>query len=65
MTDEKAAYSKAELATQLGVSKDSVNRAIKGGEIRIVRFGRRVLIPCDQLARLLRQEQRCGASDER
>jgi excisionase family DNA binding protein len=60
MTHEKAAYSKAELAAQLGVSKDSVNRAIKRGEIKIVRFGRRVLIPCDQLARLLCQEQGCG-----
>jgi excisionase family DNA binding protein len=53
MAQDKAACSKAELAAQLGVSKDSVNRAIKRGEVKTLRFGRRVLIPQTEVSRLL------------
>jgi excisionase family DNA binding protein len=49
----RAAFSKKEYASRLGVSLDSVNRRIKGGEIHAVRFGRRILIPASELARIL------------
>lgn len=52
--ENKAAFSKKEYAHQLGVSLDSVNRMIKKGKIRIVNFGRRVLIPKEELERLLK-----------
>ena len=55
MTQDKAAGSVAEIAAKLGVSKDSVNRAIRRGEIKTLRFGRRKLIPLSELSRLLAQ----------
>jgi excisionase family DNA binding protein len=55
MEAKKAAFSKAELAEQLGVSRDSVSRAIDRKEIKVIRFGRRVLIPQSELARVLNQ----------
>jgi len=55
MEAKKAAFSKAELAEQLAVSRDSVSRAIDRKEIKVIRFGRRVLIPQSELARLLNQ----------
>jgi len=51
--EEKVALSKAEFAEALGVSKDSVNRAIKRKEIYVINFGRRVLIDKRELARIL------------
>lgn len=50
--EKRSALSKQELATRLGVSKDSVNRAILRGEIKIFRFGRRVLVPISELSRI-------------
>jgi excisionase family DNA binding protein len=52
-TEKRAALSKAEFAAKLGVSKDSVNRAILKNKIKIVRFGRRVLIPVSELSRIV------------
>lgn len=42
-----------EVAQTLGISVDSVYLAIKRQEIRAVRFGRRVLVPRDEIDRLL------------
>jgi excisionase family DNA binding protein len=53
MEEHRLAYSKEEAARQLGVSRDSVTRAIAKGKIKIIRFGRRVLIPKAELERLL------------
>jgi len=55
MEENKACFSRDELARQLGVSRDSVIRAIQRGELKIVRFGRRVLIPQSELDRLLKE----------
>ena len=50
---DRLAFSKEEVARRLGVSRDSVIRAIAKGNIKIIRFGRRVLIPASELARLV------------
>ncbi len=55
MEENKSCLSRDELARRLGVSRDSVIRAIKKGELKVVRFGRRVLIPQSELDRLLRE----------
>ncbi len=57
MEEKRAALSKQEFAARLGVSKDSVNRAILKNKIRVIRFGRRVLIPAAELERLVRSAQ--------
>ena len=54
-SEKRAALSKAEFAARLGVSKDSVNRAILKNKIKIVRFGRRVLIPVSEISRIVGQ----------
>jgi len=54
MNENRVAFSKREVADRLGVSLDSVNRGIKKGKIRIINFGRRVLIPASELERLMR-----------
>lgn len=51
--EKRAALSKQEFAARLGVSKDSVNRAILKNKIKTVRFGRRVLIPVSELSRIM------------
>jgi excisionase family DNA binding protein len=55
MNDPKVSFSKNEFARQLNVSRDSVDRRIKEGRLRVFRFGRRVLIPGSELERLLRE----------
>jgi excisionase family DNA binding protein len=55
MEENKACLSRDELARRLGVSRDSVIRAIQKGELKVVRFGRRVLIPRSELDRLLKE----------
>jgi len=54
MQEDRLSFSKDEVARQLGVSRDSVTRAIQRGEIKPIHFGRRVLIPRSELERLLR-----------
>jgi excisionase family DNA binding protein len=53
MEEDRVTFSKDEVARRLGVSRDSVIRAIAKGNIKIIRFGRRVLIPQSELARLV------------
>ncbi len=55
--ENKAVFSKKEFAQQLGVSLDTINRMIKKGEIRVVNFGRRRLIPASELPRVLASAQ--------
>lgn len=49
----QAAVSRKQFARLLGVSVDSVIRGIARGDIKSIRFGRRVLIPRSELERLL------------
>ena len=49
---EKAAYSIAEFAKITGVSPWSVRMAVRDGDLRHIRWGRRVLIPANEVQRL-------------
>jgi excisionase family DNA binding protein len=42
-----------ELSARLRISRRSIERAVTRGEIRVVRVGRRVLVTCAELARVL------------
>ncbi len=53
MQENRLAFSRDEVARQLGVSRDSVIRAIAKQKIKVIRFGRRVFIPKTELERLL------------
>lgn len=53
--ETKLCFSRDEVAQRLGVSRDSVIRAIQKGKLRAVKFGRRVLIPHTELDRLLKE----------
>ena len=44
-----------EAAADLGVSKDTVRRLIKGGKVRLVRVSRRILIPRQEIDRICRE----------
>lgn len=55
MEENRSCFSRDELARRLGVSRDSVIRAINRGELKVFRFGRRVLIPKSELDRLLKE----------
>jgi excisionase family DNA binding protein len=50
---ERVCFSRDEVARRLGVSRDSVVRAIAKGKIKVVRFGRRILVPASELERLI------------
>jgi excisionase family DNA binding protein len=53
MEQNKLTFSINESARILSVSRDSVLRAVKRGEIRTVKFGRRVLVPRVELERVV------------
>lgn len=55
MEENRSCISRDEMARRLGVSRDSIIRAIKRGELKSVRFGRRVLIPRSEIDRLLKE----------
>jgi len=50
---QRAAFSVEEFSVALGVSKDHTRRRIAAGDVKSVRFGRRLLIPASELARIL------------
>ena len=45
-----------QVAHRLGVSRDTVYRAAKRGEVPSIRVGRRLLVPADAFERLMRGE---------
>lgn len=58
MADQDAprlVYSPKEVRKKLGLSRGLVYEAIRRGEIPSVRIGRRILIPCAALERLLKE----------
>jgi excisionase family DNA binding protein len=52
--------SKADAARALGLSVRSVDRAIRSGELRSIRIGRRRLVPRAELARLAASAEFAG-----
>lgn len=58
LVQERAAFSPAELAVLLGVSRPVVYRWIAQGQLRTVRLGKRLQrIPAEEVSRLLRGER--------
>ena len=57
---EKLAYSVAEAARALGVSRPTVYRLLDRPDFPKVRVGTRVIIPCDLFAAWLEREAQAG-----
>ena len=51
--DQKLAYSASEAAETLGCSERHIRDMVNEGQIRVVRLGRRLLIPAEALRELL------------
>lgn len=49
---EKMNYSKEEAALVIGLSKHTISRDIRLGKIQVRHYGRRVLIPREEVIRL-------------
>lgn len=54
---QRLAFSPGELATLTGLSISTVHRRLAAGEIKFNRSGRRVLIPREELDRLVRPQE--------
>jgi excisionase family DNA binding protein len=50
----KRAVGAREAAASIGVSKETIRRMIRLGQIKIARIGRRVVIPVSELDRITR-----------
>jgi excisionase family DNA binding protein len=48
-------YSVEEAAEKAGVDDKTIRKEIASGKIKVVRFGRRILIPCEPYDRLIEQ----------
>lgn len=55
-TEPRLAYGVSELAGLIGVSKKAVYDRVKSGEIRSGRLGKKILIPAEEVERLLDSE---------
>ena len=54
---QRLAFSPGELATLSGLSLSTVHRRLAAGEIKFNRSGRRVLIPREELERLVHPQE--------
>jgi excisionase family DNA binding protein len=52
---KKLNYSKDEAADIIGISEHTITRDIRMGRIQAVRYGRRILIPADEVRRIAQQ----------
>jgi excisionase family DNA binding protein len=60
---DKLLYPKKETAEILGVSAHTINRDVHLGRIAVKRYGRRVLIPRDEILRIAKEGMpACGAA---
>jgi predicted site-specific integrase-resolvase len=50
-----------ELSESLGVSYDSLWRATKSGALRVIRIGKRVVVPAAEIERISREGLESGA----
>ena len=55
VTIPKRAESLREFAKSLSISYDSAFRKAISGELRTVRFGRRILVPADEVERVIKE----------
>jgi predicted site-specific integrase-resolvase len=53
-----------ELSESLGVSYDSLWRAAKSGALRVIRIGKRVVVPAAEIERISREGLESGAKRE-
>lgn len=44
-----------QFAKSLSISYDSAFRKATSGELKTIRFGKRILIPCDEIERIMRE----------
>lgn len=61
----RLALSIAEVAERTGVSGYTLRRMTKAGTLKVVRFGRRILIPTKELENLLKPVGVAGGNDAR
>ncbi len=54
---ERAAYPLAEAAALFGITRQHIYTLAKRGEIRLVRLGRRTLVPASEIRRLTEAPQ--------
>ena len=60
---ERRAFSPGEFAFAVGLSLSTVHRRLAAGEIKFARSGRRVLIPREELERLVRPQEPATEGD--
>ena len=64
MPDVRRTFDVAEAAAIIGISKGACYAAVRKGEIRGVRLGRRWVIPRSELDRILGDSHRDGGAEE-
>ena len=55
MQSERRAEPLKQVARSFGTSYDSFFRAYKNGKIKVIRFGSRLFVPADEIARIQRE----------
>ena len=55
--DERMLLSRSDAAAALGISTDTLQRLIKKGELEVVRIGRSVLVPQDDIKALIERRR--------
>lgn len=67
-SEERLLLTRADAAAALAISIDTLSRLIQRGELGVVRIGRSVLVPHDDVVSLIERRRRCptkGVSDGR
>ena len=52
---DKIVFSRREAAEALGISVDTLAALIANGELRAVRIGKAVRVPCEEIEKLIRR----------
>jgi excisionase family DNA binding protein len=60
---EPILYNRQDAAAALGISTRAIDYFVSTGRIRVRRFGKRVLIPREELERLAAKDQPCIVPD--
>lgn len=62
-TTARRAISVPEMATQIGVSRGFGYALVRNGDIPSIRLGKRILVPCEAIDRILRGNRRGQGRD--